>query len=131
MKYCFIEKRHLPALLNQRVGKFDITDSRLRKDYLFQIIFSPYFIGPLKYMAEGSNQPNVSPNRLESFQIPIPTDMEEQTEIAELLAGINQKMDLAKEKKDTLQDLFHTLLQELMTATTRVHDLDLSPLAAA
>lgn len=61
MKYCFIEKQHLPALLNQRVGKFDITNARLRKDYLFQIIFSPYFIGPLKYMAEGSNQPNVRP----------------------------------------------------------------------
>ncbi len=76
MKYCFIEKQHLPALLNQRVGRFEITDSRLRKDYLFQIIFAPYFIDPLKYMAEGSNQPNVSPTRLEAFQIPIPPDME-------------------------------------------------------
>lgn len=122
MKYCFIEEQHLPALLNQRVGRFEITDARLRKDYLFQIIFSPYFIAPLKYMAEGSNQPNVSPTRLEAFQIPIPTDKEEQEQIAKLLTGLNRKMELAKQKASQLQDLFRTLLHELMTAKTRVHD---------
>ena len=123
MKYCFIEKQHLPALLNQRVGIFEITDKRLRKDFLFQIIFSPYFINPLKYMAEGSNQPNVSPTRLEAFQIPIPTDMEEQEEIAKLLTGLNRKMELAKQKGAQLKDLFRTLLHELMTANTRVHEI--------
>lgn len=123
MKYCFIEEQHLPALLNQRVGRFEITDPRLRKDYLFQIIFSPYFIAPLKYMAEGSNQPNVSPTRLEAFQVPIPTDMEEQEQIAKLLTGLNRKMELAKQKASQLQDLFRTLLHELMTAKTRVHKL--------
>ena len=127
MKYCFIEKQHLPALLNQRVGRFEITDSRLSKDYLFQVIFSPYFIAPLKYMAEGSNQPNVSPTRLEAFQIPIPTDMEEQKEIAKLLNGLNRKMELAKQKASQLQDLFSTLLHELMTAKTRVNNLELKP----
>jgi len=123
MKYCFIEEQHLPALLNQRVGRFEITDPRLRKDYLFQIIFSPYFIAPLKYMAEGSNQPNVSPTRIEAFQIPIPTNMEEQKQIAELLTGLNRKMELAKQKISQLQDLFRTLLHELMTAKTRVYEL--------
>jgi type I restriction enzyme, S subunit len=126
MKYCFIEEQHLPALLNQRVGRFEITDPQLRKDYLFQIIFSPYFIAPLKYMAEGSNQPNVSPTRLEAFRIPIPTDMEEQEQIAKLLTGLNRKMELAKQKASQLQDLFRTLLHELMTAKTRVHDLALT-----
>jgi type I restriction enzyme, S subunit len=126
MKYCFIEEQHLPALLNQRVGRFEITDPRLRKDYLFQIIFSPYFIAPLKYMAEGSNQPNVSPTRLEAFQIPIPTDMAEQEQIAKLLTELNRKMELAKQKISQLQDLFRTLLHELMTAKTRVHELELS-----
>jgi len=124
MKYCFIEEQHLPALLNQRVGKFEIIDPRLRKDYLFQIIFSPYFFAPLKYMAEGSNQPNVSPTRLEAFKIPIPTDMAEQEQIAKLLMGLNRKMELAKQKESQLKDLFRTLLHELMTAKTRVHDLD-------
>ncbi|GJL83260.1 MAG: hypothetical protein DHS20C01_28940 [marine bacterium B5-7] len=126
MKYCFIEEQHLPALLNQRVGRFEITDPRLRKDYLFQIIFSPYFIAPLRYMAEGSNQPNVSPTRLEGFQIPIPGDMEEQKQIAELLTALNRKMELAKQKTFQLQDLFRTLLHELMTAKTRVHELEIT-----
>lgn len=74
-------------------------------------------------MAEGSNQPNVSPTRLEAFQIPIPTDMEEQKQIAELLTGLNRKMELAKQKISQLQDLFRTLLHELMTAKTRVQDV--------
>jgi type I restriction enzyme S subunit len=125
MKYCLIEEQHLPALLNQRVGRFEITNPRLRKDYLFQIIFSPYFIEPLKYMAEGSNQPNVSPTRLEAFNIPIPGNMEEQEQIAKLLTGLNRKMELAQQKASQLKDLFRTLLHDLMTAKTRVHEFTL------
>jgi type I restriction enzyme S subunit len=125
MKYCLIEEQHLPALLNQRVGRFEITNPRLRNDYLFQIIFSPYFIEPLKYMAEGSNQPNVSPTRLEAFNIPIPGNMEEQEQIAKLLTGLNRKMELAQQKASQLKDLFRTLLHDLMTAKTRVHEFTL------
>lgn len=124
MKFCFVQKRDLPALLNQRVGKFEITSDRLLKDYLSHVVFSDYFTKPLRFMAEGSNQPNISPTRLENFLIPIPTDLQEQAEIATVLTNLTKKAELAQRKAHILTDLFRTLLHQLMTAQIRVHDLD-------
>lgn len=52
IKFCFVRKSDLPALLNQRVGKFQVTSPKLLKDYLSHVLFSNYFIKPLKTMAE-------------------------------------------------------------------------------
>jgi type I restriction enzyme S subunit len=124
MKYCFIEKRHLPALLNQRVGKFKIVDSKLTKQYLYHIVFSKYFVDELKKMAEGSNQPNVSPTKLEKFLIPIPIYTNEQLEISTLLSGLNKKISNSKNKIERLNELFKSMLQQLMTGQIRVHELE-------
>ena len=45
---------------------------------------------------------------------------EEQYQIVNTLESTQQKIDIAENKKLTLQDLFHTLLHELMTAKVRV-----------
>jgi type I restriction enzyme S subunit len=79
-------------------------------------------------MAEGSNQPNISPTRLENFLIPIPTNLKEQAEIAEILTNLTKKAKFAQRKVLALTDLFRTLLHQLMTAQIRVHDLDLPEL---
>jgi type I restriction enzyme S subunit len=39
---------------------------------------------------------------------------------------IDAKHDLATSKRNALQDLFRTLLHELMTAKTRVHNLEIN-----
>jgi type I restriction enzyme S subunit len=123
IKFCFVRKLDIPALLNQRVGKFQITSPKLLKDYLSHVLFSDYFIKPLRTMAEGSNQPNISPTRLENFLIPIPTDLKEQAEIAEALTSITKKAETAQRKHAALTALFRTLLHQLMTAQIRVGDL--------
>lgn len=50
----------------------------------------------------------------------------EQDEIATVLDSVQQKIDLAEQKHRALQDLFRTLLHELMTAKTRVHEIEFS-----
>lgn len=130
IKFCFVQKDDLPALLNQRVGKLQVTSERLLKDYLSHVVFSDYFTKPLRIMAEGSNQPNISPTRLENFLVPIPTNLEEQAEIAKILTDLTKKAELANRKHAALTALFRTLLHQLMTAQLRVHDLDLPDLAA-
>jgi type I restriction enzyme S subunit len=128
MKYCFVNENVLPALLNQRVGKFEIKNKKLTKQYLFHIVFSKYFVDELKIIAEGSNQPNVSPAKLEEILIPIPYDHEEQLEIANAFSILDIKINAAKSKKKLLTELFNTLLHKLMTAEIRVNELDLSEL---
>jgi type I restriction enzyme S subunit len=69
-------------------------------------------------------------NDLDQFMIPIPSP-DEQSEISAILDAIDQKIDLHKQKKAVLEDLFRTLLHKLMAGEVRVSDLDLSALETA
>ena len=52
------------------------------------------------------------------------TSIEEQLEIVNLLEIVDTKIRGHREKKHHLEDLFRTLLHELMTAKFRVHEID-------
>ena len=54
------------------------------------------------------------------LRIPLPP-LTEQKKIARILSTVRQKIDNAQFKKSKLQELFRTLLHELMTAKIRVH----------
>jgi type I restriction enzyme S subunit len=62
---------------------------------------------------------NINSGTLKTMLVPVPT-IEEQEEIARTLALLDDKATNALSKKTILQDLFRTLLHELMTAQTRV-----------
>ena len=124
MKYCFIEKKHLPTLMNQRVGRFKIIDNKLSKEFLYHLVFSKYFIGELqKLFGSSSQQPNVSPTQLESFLVPIPSNPE-QVEIANSLTKLTLKYRSAEDSIILLKDLFNSALNKLMTGQIRVKDME-------
>jgi type I restriction enzyme S subunit len=54
-----------------------------------------------------------------AFKIPLP-DQETQEEIASAIQNIERKMELHEAKRAELQDLFRTILHELMTAKKRL-----------
>jgi type I restriction enzyme S subunit len=58
-------------------------------------------------------------------QMPLPP-ADQQDEIVSHLELIDSKHDQAEAKQKALQDLFRSLLHELMTAKTRVHDLEIA-----
>ena len=64
-------------------------------------------------------------HEVQAFKIPLP-DQKPQEEIAAAIQNIERKKELHEERRHALQDLFRTLLHELMTAKTRVHELELS-----
>jgi type I restriction enzyme S subunit len=64
-------------------------------------------------------------SEIERFVIPLP-DKRTQREIADAISTVEQKNEQHQRKRDSLSDLFRTLLHQLMTAQIRVHDLDLS-----
>jgi len=66
---------------------------------------------------------NLSLLDVKGFEIPIPPTDEEIEEVANALVTVEQKTATHERKRDTLQDLFRTLLHELMTAKTRVQEL--------
>lgn len=52
-------------------------------------------------------------------------DEEERREIVSALDGVGKKLEVLQAKRRLLEDLFRTLLHQLMTAQVRVHALDL------
>ena len=52
--------------------------------------------------------------------------VEEQSEIVYILAAVDEDIRAHRAQQNHLEDLFHTLLHELMTAKTRVHELELT-----
>jgi type I restriction enzyme S subunit len=67
---------------------------------------------------------NINTTTLDTLLVPLPR-LDEQIEIAAILNGINRKLLVYKRKRAVLQDLFKTLLHELMTGCIRVADLDI------
>jgi type I restriction enzyme, S subunit len=63
-----------------------------------------------------------------AFKIPLP-DLQNQKEIASAIQNLERKKELHEQKLIQLQDVFRTLLHDLMTAKTRVHELTLGEAA--
>jgi type I restriction enzyme S subunit len=73
----------------------------------------------------GSTKGALTCGFLKTLPIPVPSRTE-QEEIVTTFQTIEDKQAFAVRKQDALQDLFRTLLHELMTAKTRVHELELA-----
>ena len=67
------------------------------------------------------SQSNISATRLKGFPVPKP-ELDEQDEVVVHAEVLDRKLAVHLVKLEHLQDLFRTLLHELMTAKTRVHE---------
>jgi type I restriction enzyme, S subunit len=119
-----IPKMDKTLLLNQRVTRIDVTDHRLQKDFAHHFLLSRKFLDYLYPTAKGMKQANLSTHVMKKLKVVLPGKAE-QLEIATCFKSLDQKVVIAGRKIAALQDLFRTLLHELMTAKTRVHDLEL------
>jgi len=72
---------------------------------------------------QGVAVPTLNRNTFSSVELALPSPREQQ-DIADALDAVCNKTEIASKKKAQLQDLFRSLLHELMTAKTRVRDLD-------
>jgi len=115
-------------LHNQRLGLIvDLHTKRLSKRFLFNVFNHPHLRLEVAKTSTGSKVKHTSPTKLRAVKVGIPPTSEEQEEIASALSKIQQRIGIATNKKSQLQDLFRTLLHELMTAMTRIHKLDFGP----
>jgi type I restriction enzyme S subunit len=84
----------------------------------------------LKRLASrGVSQANISAGKLREFEIPAPP-IKEQEAIAQVLAALDRKRNVARRKSVVLDRLNQALLHKLMTGEVRVRDLDLSAIPA-
>ena len=74
---------------------------------------------------QGVAVPTLNRNTFSAVELALPSPAEQQ-EIADALDAVGNRTEVAERKKIQLEDLFRTLLHELMTAMTRVHRITLS-----
>lgn len=92
------------------------------RHYINSPVGRPYVL----QLAQGAIQKNISGTRLGELLIPLPS-LTEQEEISTAVGTIDRKLTNHRQKLSASQDLFRTLLHELMTAKTRVNNLELKP----
>ena len=113
-------------LHNQRLGLIvDLDTKRLSKRFLFNVFNTPHLRVEVAKTSTGSKVKHTSPTKLRAVKVGIPPTLKEQEEIAAALATTEWKVAVAKGKKTQLQDLFRTLLHELMTGKVQVDGLEL------
>lgn len=78
----------------------------------------------LKKITDPGPTPQLNKKDIAPLKFPLPP-LEYQEAIAAAIDTVEEKATLHSRKRDQLQDLFHALLHELMTAKTRVHELQL------
>lgn len=97
---------------------------KLRSRYLSRFFNSDAAKVQVQAGKIGLAQQHFNVGAVKNTKLPLPPK-EQQDEIVARLELIDSKVDLATSKRGTLQDLFRTLLHELMTAKTRVQELSI------
>jgi type I restriction enzyme S subunit len=101
----------LPAVLNQRVGRFSIRDSRrLDRRFLFYLLRSADIRSEIEGLGYGSAQPNVSPSLVHGVQVPLPS-LSEQRAIAHILGTVDDKIELNRRVNETLEAMARALFK--------------------
>lgn len=71
---------------------------------------------------------NLNTGTIDSLPLPLPATIEEQHQVVAILDAIDRKIDMHRQKRGLLDELYASLLRKLMTGETRVGELDLTTL---
>lgn len=112
----------IEATTNQACGGIIPTSDKVLPMYLYHYLTFSY--DRLRSLSHGAQQQNLNAELVAGFEVALPGG-DEQREIAAILETIDRKISVHERKRATLQELFKTLLHQLMTGQIRVADLDI------
>ena len=118
------------ANLTENAAKLVITKPDVNARFLMYFLGSDTAQRNIRSQTVKNAQPKLALARIASLKVPIPAT-DEQHEISTVLEELGRKQHLARQKKTLLEDLFRTLLQQLMTAQIQVHDIKLTEFDAS
>lgn len=93
--------------------------------YLFYYTSSDTFVQRVSEQQKGSSYPAVTDKDVLNQLIPLPL-LAEQQAIGRVLSSVDRRIEAKQDKKDALDALFQTLLQDLMTAKIRVNHMEIA-----
>ncbi|TVT77438.1 MAG: restriction endonuclease subunit S [Denitromonas halophila] len=114
----------VPMAINQDM-KAIVPGLKLRSDFLLYALETLRENLFKKVGRSGHGTCTLMGHEVAAFKIPLP-DLATQAEIASAIQNLERKKAIHEQKQIQLQDLFRSLLHDLMTAKTRVHEIDFS-----
>ena len=110
--------------LNQHLAYAQFTSEKIVPDFVLWFMQTRYEVLRGIAQAGGSTKGALTCGYLKTHLIPVPSIVEQQ-EIVRVFNALDQKEKTAMRKRGQFQDLFRTLLHDLMTAKSRVHNIAL------
>lgn len=109
------------AYINQRVGKFVVLNKEITsQEFVSHIVRSERFKEQLtKEIAQGA-QPNISGKQIQSIELPIPNDIDEQCRIAEILTDLYNEISMLEIKLEKCKAVKQGMMQNLLTGKIRL-----------
>jgi type I restriction enzyme S subunit len=107
----------IPATTNQAICAILPDTSLALQDFLFYALIRQR--DTLLSQRYGGAQPNLNQTIIRSFPIHLPP-LDEQREIARMLQAVDAKIAAEQARREALEGLFKTMLQELMSGKRRV-----------
>lgn len=121
----FIWRSELPLCIHQN-HVFAVRTNRtvLLPEFFAYLAQSPYGKAYFLQVAhKTTNLACINSNKLKAFPVVLP-GLEEQEQIVKILDTIDQALQLHQKRRVAIECLFQSLLEQLMTGTVRVNDLD-------
>lgn len=114
------------ANLTENAARLIIRDpKRLDKLFLIGYLASKRGQYEISTRTSKTSQPKLALNRIKQIPAPLPP-LPVQQKIASILSAVDKKIEAEENKKKALEDLFKTLLHNLMTAKIRVNQLEVT-----
>jgi type I restriction enzyme, S subunit len=114
--------------INQHLAYIQFNEPKVVPIFILAFLQSRYQHFRQIARAGGSTKAALTCGFLKSYPVPLPKNKQEQLIIGQVFSSLNNKISIYESKIILLQDLFRTLLHQLMTAQIRVDDLNLSTL---
>jgi len=118
----------IPAATNQACAAF-FPDESLSARYLYAYFTHAY--DHVRQLGHGANQQNLSLELIQGIRIPVPRDTAEQETVYLVVAGIQNRIEVAQSELATLRELFRTTLHREMTGALERTNPDAQEVAHA
>jgi type I restriction enzyme S subunit len=120
----------VPENLNGQIASTAFCVIRCKKQivnpyYIFYTVGLDNFVNRVTENQRGSSYPAVTDKDILNQYIPLPP-LPVQQKIASILSAIDDKIEAEENKKKAIEELFKTILHNLMTAKIRVNHLEIN-----
>nr|QNO50957.1 type-1 restriction enzyme MjaXIP specificity protein [Methanosarcinales archaeon ANME-1 ERB6] len=92
--------------------------------FVFNCLLNDTFVDKVSELQRGSSYPAVTDKDVLNQKIPFPP-LSEQQQIAHILSTVDKKIGVEERRKNTLKELFKTMLHKLMSGEKRLKEVEI------